>query len=139
MTTTVDNLSKERRSWNMGQIRSGDTAPEMSVRSVLHRMGFRFRVHVKGLPGKPDIVLSKWEHIIFVHGCFWHRHAGCKLAYTPKTRIKFWKEKFRQNRLRDETVVHELRKMGWEVSIVWECETMDKEELVRKLEKAIKG
>jgi DNA mismatch endonuclease (patch repair protein) len=119
----MDNLSKERRSWNMGRIRSGNTAPEMNVRSALHRMGLRFRLHVKGLPGKPDIVLPKWQHVIFVHGCFWHRHTGCKFAYTPKTRIDFWTEKFRQNLKRDETATRELRRMGWNVSIIWECET----------------
>ena len=120
---SMDNLSKERRSWNMGRIRSDNTAPEIRVRSALHRLGFRFRLHVKALPGKPDIVLPKWKHAVFVHGCFWHRHDGCKCAYTPKTRTEFWEEKFRQNILRDEAALLQLRRMGWEVSIVWECET----------------
>lgn len=129
----MDNLSKERRSWNMGRIRSGNTAPEVRVRSALHRMGLRFRLHVKGLPGKPDIVLPKWKHVIFVHGCFWHRHAGCKFAYTPKSRIDFWAEKFRRNLLRDETVEQELHRIGWEVSTVWECEVSTPVALLKTL------
>jgi DNA mismatch endonuclease (patch repair protein) len=119
----MDNLSKERRSWNMGRIRSGNTGPEIKVRSALHRLGFRFRLHVKNLPGKPDIVLPKLKQVIFVHGCFWHRHNGCKWAYTPKTRIEFWAEKFRQNILRDEVAQRKLEQMGWGVTTVWECET----------------
>ncbi|MBU1162905.1 MAG: DNA mismatch endonuclease Vsr, partial [Proteobacteria bacterium] len=87
----MDIISKEKRSWNMSRIRGKDTKPEIIVRSMLHRMGYRFRLHRKDLPGKPDIVLPKYKTVIFVHGCFWHRHKGCKYAYTPKSRVKFWK------------------------------------------------
>src|SRR5438309_147923 len=118
----MDRLSKEQRSWNMGRIRSRNTGPEITVRSALHRLGFRFRLHSKALPGKPDIVLPKWNHVIFVHGCFWHRHSGCKMAYTPKSRSEFWSEKFKQNVARDEAAQLALTTLGWTVSTIWECE-----------------
>jgi DNA mismatch endonuclease (patch repair protein) len=118
----VDKLTPEHRSWNMGRIKSGDTKPELTVRSIFHRMGYRFRLHRKDLPGKPDIVLPKYKTVIFVHGCFWHRHEGCKYAYTPKSRTDFWQEKFQSNVERGRKVVNELIKMGWHVLIIWECE-----------------
>ena len=137
----MDNLTKERRSWNMGRIRSSNTEPEIKVRSALHRMGFRFRLHVKALPGKPDIVLPKWRHVIFVHGCFWHRHIGCKYAYTPKTRTEFWDDKFRQNLRRDEMAERELQLLGWEVSTIWECQTANPDglgEILKRLARRFK-
>ena len=97
----TDILSKERRSWNMSRIRGSDTKPELLVRSLLHRMGYRFRLHRKDLPGRPDIVLPKYRTVIFVHGCFWHRHKGCKYAYTPKSRTDFWQNKFQGTVERD--------------------------------------
>jgi DNA mismatch endonuclease (patch repair protein) len=106
----------------MGRIKSGDTKPELAVRSILHRMGYRFRLHRKDLPGKPDIVLPKYKVVIFVHGCFWHHHKGCKYAYIPKSRTDFWLEKFKNNTERDCKVVDELTEMGWRVHIIWECE-----------------
>lgn len=117
----VDHLSEERRSWNMSRIRSKNTKPELIVRSLLHRMGFRFRVNRGDLPGKPDIVLPKYKTIIFVHGCFWHRHKGCKGATTPSTRRKFWLKKFQGNVERDKRNQRELRKAGWKVIVLWEC------------------
>lgn len=134
----MDRLSKERRSWNMGRIRSRDTGPELIVRSTLHRLGFRFRLHDKTLPGCPDIVLPKWRHAIFVHGCFWHRHAGCKMAYTPKTRTEFWSTKFKQNIARDEAARSKLERLGWRVSIVWECEAINSATLASKLQSIAK-
>lgn len=119
----MDRLTKERRSWNMGRIRSRDTGPEVAVRAALHDLGFRFRLHVKALPGKPDIVLRKWKHIIFVDGCFWHRHKGCKMAYTPKSDIERWSNKFRQNVARDKRVRQELKRLGWSISTIWQCKT----------------
>ena len=119
----VDRLTKERRSWNMGRIRATNTKPELRVRSLLHRMGYRFRLHAGDLPGKPDIVLPKWQKIIFVHGCFWHRHLGCALAYEAKSRKLFWQRKLEGNARRDQRVCAKLRRMGWKVSIIWECET----------------
>lgn len=118
----ADYLSKERRSWNMSRIRGFDTAPERKLRSCLHKLGFRFRVHEKKLPGKPDVVLSKYRTVIFVHGCFWHRHDGCKHAATPKSNESFWLEKFRGTLERDKRNSEALKKLGWQVLIAWECE-----------------
>lgn len=106
----------------MSRIRSKDTGPEMRVRSALHRAGYRFRLHVKDLPGRPDIVLPKYKTVIFVHGCFWHRHKGCSNATMPSTNQEFWKEKFRRNVERDKREQAELKKLGWKVIVVWECE-----------------
>lgn len=125
----TDRISKERRSWNMSRIRSKDTAPEVRVRSFLHRAGYRFRLHDKSLPGSPDIVLRKHRTAIFVHGCYWHRHPGCKDASTPKTRVDFWQEKFRGNVLRDEKNTKSLEGLGWNVEIIWECQTKKDETL----------
>lgn len=118
----MDTLSKERRSWNMSRIKGKDTKPELIVRSFLHSHGFRFRLHLKDLPGKPDIVLSKYKTIIEVRGCYWHRHPGCKFAYTPKSNFDFWNEKFRENVARDVLNDNLLRDMGWNLIIIWECE-----------------
>lgn len=116
----------------MSRIKSRDTKPEKIVRSLLHRKGYRFRLHKKDLPGKPDIVLPRYKKIIFVHGCFWHRHDGCRYAYSPKTRISFWQKKFTQNVKRDMEVRDSLLQLGWQVYIIWECETK-KTELMEKI------
>ena len=121
--TGRDRLSKERRSWNMAQIRGRNTKPEVLVRSVLHRKGFRFRLHGKGLPGRPDIVLPKYRAVIFVHGCFWHRHRGCKNCTTPTNNREFWVAKLEGNAGRDRRHRSALRRIGWRVLTVWECET----------------
>lgn len=107
----------------MSRIRGCDTMPERVVRSFLHKEGFRFRLHAKRLPGTPDIVLPKYRCVVLVHGCFWHRHRGCQYAYTPKSRQVFWLSKFKANKARDLRVLRALRKLGWRVIIVWECET----------------
>jgi len=133
----MDKLSPEHRSWNMRRIRSGNTKPEIAVRSLLHRLGFRFRLHRNDLPGKPDIVLPRYKAVVFVHGCFWHRHSGCKCATTPSTRPSFWKKKFRGNVQRDKRVCSELRKSGWNVIIVWQCELSDLGVVARRLKTAI--
>ena len=119
----MDRLSKEKRSWNMRRIPSSNTKPEIKVRRQLHALGYRFRLHRADLPGKPDIVLPKHRLAILVHGCFWHRHRGCKYAYSPKTRTEFWKNKFNSNVQRDQLVIQELERLGWNTAIVWECET----------------
>lgn len=129
----MDTLTKKHRSWNMSRIKSKDTNPERIVRSLLHCRKYRFRLHRKDLPGKPDIVLSKFQAVIFVHGCFWHRHNGCKFAYTPKSRMGFWEKKFDENQVRDKRVRHQLRKLGWRVIVVWECETRQTQKLSRRL------
>ncbi len=135
----MDTLTPEKRSWNMSRIRSKDTQPEIIVRRLLHSMGYRFRLHRKDLPGKPDIVLPKYKTVIFVHGCFWHRHPGCKYAYTPKSRIGFWQKKFAENVSRDKKKKTDLKKAGWKVLIIWECEILKKDKLEVKIQKALKS
>lgn len=117
----MDIVSPEVRSGMMSGIRGKDTAPELKVRSFLHANGFRFRLHRKDLPGKPDIVLPKYKACVFVHGCFWHRHKGCKLASEPKSREEFWNKKFSENVARDLRNIKALKKAGWRVAILWEC------------------
>lgn len=106
----------------MSRIRSSNTSPELALRRALHALGIRFRLHRKDLPGKPDIVLPRHKTVVFVHGCFWHRHAGCKVASTPKTNTAFWEEKFQRNMVRDERNTALLKGLGWKVLVVWECE-----------------
>lgn len=134
----MDTVSKAFRSWNMSRIRSRDTMPERAVRSLLHRMGYRFRLHHKGLPGRPDVVLTRYRTVILVHGCFWHRHEACRFAYTPKTRQRFWRSKFSANVARDRVVQAELRKQGWRVVVVWECELRNMERLAKRLAAKLK-
>lgn len=129
----MDRLSKEHRSWNMSKIRGKNTLPEKAVRSLLHQLGYRFRIHRQDLPGSPDIVLPRFRAIIFVHGCFWHRHPGCKYAYTPKSRIDFWLRKFDDNIRRDKQSLQSLRRLGWRVLVVWECQTIDQKTLAKRL------
>ncbi len=118
----VDTLTPAQRSERMSRIRSRDTKPEILLRKALHRLGFRYRVHGSGLPGKPDIVLAKYKTAIFVHGCFWHRHPGCKIATIPKSNTEFWIEKFSRNVARDERSTAKLDELGWRVLVAWECE-----------------
>lgn len=119
------------RSYNMSRIRSKDTKPELLVRKFLHAHGFRYRLHDKRLPGKPDLVLPKYKTVIFVHGCFWHGHKGCKYFVVPKTRITWWLEKIESNKLNDSRHLKALRKLGWKTIQIWECEL--KENLSSKL------
>ncbi len=127
MTSEVIHKVSEQRSRNMSAIKSKNTKPEIKVRKVLHSMGYRFRLHSKDLPGSPDIVLPKYKTVIFVHGCFWHRHENCKYASTPKTRQEFWEAKFRENINRDKLNQENLSSKGWKIIIVWECEIKDKD------------
>jgi DNA mismatch endonuclease (patch repair protein) len=133
----VDVLTKKHRSWNMGRVRGKDTKPELLVRSVLHRNGYRFRLHAKGLPGKPDIVLAKHHTVVFVHGCFWHRHKRCPDATVPKSRTEFWIEKFTDNVKRDVRNQAALRTLGWTIIIVWECEIAKPDRLAERLRREI--
>ena len=119
----VDIISKERRSKNMARIRSRDTGPELVVRRVAHRMGLRFRLYRKDLPGTPDLIFPRHRLAVFVHGCFWHRHSGCRFAYSPKSRVEFWTKKFKQNVTRDRRNRAALQNLGWRVAVIWECET----------------
>ena len=118
----ADVHDRETRSFNMSRISGKDTKPEMMVRKYLHANGFRYRLHVKNLPGKPDIILPKYKTVIFVHGCFWHAHECCKYFKLPKTRTEWWNEKLYNNKMRDEKNIEELKRLGWNVIIVWECE-----------------
>ena len=122
MTDIVD---RRRRSELMAGIRTRDTAPELSVRRIAHRMGLRFRLQRKDLPGRPDLVFPKHRLAVFVHGCFWHQHDGCRFAHVPKSRVAFWTKKFAQNVARDRRNVESLRGSGWRVGIIWECEAGD--------------
>lgn len=117
----TDRISKKKRSWNMSRIRSKDTKPEIKVRSYLFKLGFRFRKNVQKLPGKPDIVLTKYSTVIFINGCFWHHHQGCRYAYIPKTRTKFWLDKFSKNLENDKKNKVILQQLGWKVVVIWEC------------------
>lgn len=118
----ADIVSKEQRSWNMGQIKGKDTKIEVAVRKWLFANGYRFRKNDKRYPGKPDVVLPKFHTVIFINGCFWHRHEGCKYAYTPKSRVAFWTEKFNKNVENDKKNIQKLEDAGWNVEILWECE-----------------
>ncbi len=133
----MDRIDRQRRSWNMSRIHGKNTKPEIVVRSLLHRLGFRFRIHVKTLPGRPDIVLPRWKTVVLVHGCFWHRHGNCQFAYTPKSRREFWLSKFEANVSRDKKTLGLLRKAGWKPIVVWECEIRDLEKLSRRLKQRI--
>jgi len=120
----ADILSAEMRSIRMSKIRSKDTGPEMTVRRFLHSKGFRYKLHDKNLPGKPDLILTKYNKVVFIHGCFWHGHAAknCKIAREPKTNVDYWRNKIATNRKRDNKNQRLLRKLGWDLIIVWECQ-----------------
>ena len=133
MSSEVLHKVSEQRSRNMSAIKSKNTKPEIAVRKVLHSMGYRFRLHGKDLPGSPDIVLPKYRTVIFVHGCFWHRHKDCKYATTPKTREEFWNNKFRSNVERDLEIQEKIKNLNWRSVVIWECETKDIENLRGKI------
>lgn len=128
----TDVFSKDKRSWIMSRVKGRDTKPEILVRSFVHRMGFRFRVHRRDLPGNPDIVLPRHGKVIFVHGCFWHGH-GCSKGQAPKSRADYWLPKIDANRERDRRNVEALEALGWSVRIVWQCELRDPEALLDSL------
>ena len=117
----ADIVNSQTRSRMMAGIRGKDTKPELALRRALHALGFRYRLHVKGVPGKPDIVMPKYNAVIFVHGCFWHRHRGCRYTTTPSSRRDFWTAKFDANVARDIVVRSALSQAGWRVATVWEC------------------
>ncbi|MFC1844050.1 very short patch repair endonuclease [Thermodesulfobacteriota bacterium] len=129
----MDKLTKERRSWNMSRIKGKDTKPEKKVRSLLHKLGYRFRLNRKDLPGNPDIVLPRYHIAIFVHGCFWHQHKDCVDGHIPKSNTEYWKNKLDRNVTRDKQKLNELLKAGWNVIVIWECETKNEEGLLNKI------
>ena len=134
MTDIVDS---RRRSELMASVRGRDTAPELAVRRIAHRMGLRFRLHRNDLPGRPDLVFPKHRLAVFVHGCFWHRHVGCRHASTPKTRVAFWTEKFAAKLARDARQEAALRALGWRVLVIWQCESRDEAAVERRLAASI--
>ena len=131
----MDSLTKRERSERMSRIKGADTKPELIVRRVVHGMGFRYRLHDCRLPGRPDLVFAARKKIIFVHGCFWHRHEDehCKLARLPKSRLDFWLPKLAANSERDRRVLLQLQQLGWSVLVIWECELQDKEALANRI------
>jgi DNA mismatch endonuclease (patch repair protein) len=129
----ADKISPERRSANMARIRSKDTTPELAVRRLAHRLGYRFRLHARHLPGQPDLVFARRRKVIFVHGCFWHRHEGCQDCSDPKTRRDYWVPKFERTIDRDRRSVNLLKDAGWQSLVIWECETVDLPALARHL------
>ena len=120
----IDTFSPEKRAWVMRRITGKDTKPELIVRTLLHRAGYRFKANDKTLPGRPDLVLPKYDMVIFIHGCFWHRHKNCKQASTPKTNQAFWQEKFSNNQRKDARAKRQLNALGWRVMTIWECRVM---------------
>lgn len=119
----MDNLTSAQRSMHMARIRGRDTGPEMVVRRAAHALGLRFRLHRQDLPGSPDLVFPRRRRALFVHGCYWHRHPGCRLAYVPKSNIDFWQKKFDRNVERDIETLAALKAIGWQADVIWECET----------------
>ena len=132
-------MDPARRSQMMARIQGRDTVPEMIVRRTAHRLGFRFRLHRKDLPGRPDLVFPRFRSAVFVHGCFWHRHEGCRFAYTPRSRVGFWIDKFNRNVARDRRTESALADLGWRVLVIWECETRDDAVVARRLLHFLRG
>ena len=139
MPGMADTLSPELRSERMSRVRDRDSKAEMIVRRLVYSLGYRYRLHITTLPGKPDIVLSRRRKIIFLHGCFWHRHKDCALARLPKSRLDFWIPKLERNRERDIEVMRVLKDQGWSVLVVWECEVSNKARLTEKLTNFLEG
>ena len=135
----MDRISKEKRSWNMSRIKGKNTRPERIVRSMIHEMGFRFRLHSKELPGKPDIVLKKHKTVIFVHGCFWHRHRNCRKSTVPKTNTETWIAKFRENQKRDALNEKKISELGWRLIKIWECETENTNALRKRINECFRS
>lgn len=129
----TDTLTPAQRSERMARVRSSNTKPELVVRRLLHSLGYRYRLHRRDLPGTPDLVFPSRRAVLFVHGCFWHRHGSCTLARLPKSRVDFWAPKLQANKERDARKIEALRAAGWRVGVVWECQLRDRDALVRRL------
>lgn len=134
----TDTLSRERRSANMRAVRPKDTKPELIVRRLAHRMGYRFRLHRADLPGKPDLAFPGRRAVIFCHGCFWHQHPGCKRAITPQSNVAFWQPKLARNVARDAAQIVALKAVGWRTLVVWECELKNERRLTSRLRHFLK-
>jgi DNA mismatch endonuclease (patch repair protein) len=137
----TDTLTSEQRSKRMSLVKNKNTKPELIVRRLIHGLGFRYRLHGKGLPGKPDLVFASRRKVIFVHGCFWHRHPdfGCPFARLPKSRLDFWLPKLTRNKEHDDQVQAQLRQLGWESLVVWECQLRDMEMLTSTISEFLNG
>ncbi|MGS1041512.1 very short patch repair endonuclease [Burkholderia glumae] len=135
----MDILAPGQRSRLMSRIRGKDTGPELKVRQLAYALGVRFRLHRRDLPGSPDLVFASRRKVIFVHGCYWHRHSGCRYAYSPKSNVEFWQSKFAANVARDRLAVTALEETGWQVLVVWECETQNVEALRTRLADFLKN
>jgi len=131
----MDKLSKERRSANMARIRSKDTTPELALRKLIHGLGYRFRLHRRDLPGKPDLVFPSRKKVIFVHGCFWHQHPGCREGRVPGSRLEYWGPKLQRNQQRDALAQASLEEQGWRCLVVWECELKEISAALRRVRK----
>ncbi|WP_280176735.1 very short patch repair endonuclease [Rhizobium hidalgonense] len=135
----MDIFTQEKRSQIMSRVRCGNTKPELKLRQVLHGLKYRYRLHSKELPGKPDIVFPKFRKVIFVNGCFWHQHPGCKKAALPRTNHSYWEEKLANNVKRDAATIDKLAKIGWATMVVWECELKNLDEVTHRVEKYLRG
>ena len=135
----MDVFDKNKRSWIMSRIKNKDTTPEIAVRSIVHRMGYRFRKNNPKLPGKPDIVLKKHKKIIFIHGCFWHGHKDCKRSSRPTTNVDFWNNKINANIMRDQKNQNILQEQGWSVLVIWQCELRDTDILIEKIKRFLES
>ncbi len=133
----TDVFSRAKRSSIMRQVKGANTAPELRVRSLAHRLGYRFRLHRKSLPGRPDLVFPSRRIALFVHGCFWHRHPDCSAASMPASNVEYWRQKFARNKARDAAAARDLARIGWKVAIIWECETRDLDELAARLHRIL--
>jgi len=129
----IDTLSKEERSERMAKIRSRDTKPELQVRKIIHGMGYRYRLHRRDLPGTPDIVFPSRKKVVFIHGCFWHRHTNCKIGHIPKTKQEFWIHKLEENAKRDQINIKKLKSLGWESLVIWECQIKHTDQIIEKI------
>lgn len=135
----MDTLSPTERSKRMGLVKGKNTRPEIIVRKLIYSLGYRYRLHVKDMLGRPDIVFHGRRKVIFIHGCFWHRHENCRLARIPKSRVEFWTEKLGKNKLRDIAIQKQLIEKGWAVMTIWECEISNKAALVDRIKKFMDG
>jgi DNA mismatch endonuclease (patch repair protein) len=135
----MDRLSTEQRSENMRRIRSNDTKPELALRTMLHKLGYRFRLHRKDLPGRPDIVFPGRLKVIFVHGCFWHQHPGCREGRVPGSRLDYWTPKLERNLVRDAANRNLLEEQGWGVLVIWECDLRNPLALSKRVKQFLEG
>ena len=129
----MDTLTTEQRSRRMGLVKGKNTGVELRVRRLIHAMGYRYRLHRSDLPGKPDLTFASRQAVLFVHGCFWHRHEDCKLARMPKSKVEFWRHKLDANKARDARNLSTLARLGWRTLVVWECETKDEAALAQRI------